>query len=69
METSNETVYLEQMDHSIHKLVNIFIREMDSETALQTEIQQKFKEYEGRCGKGFPACDPNGPDNTCKTMS
>ena len=31
--------------------------------------QQKFKEYEGRCGKGFPACDPNGPDNTCKTMS
>ena len=32
--------------------------------------QERNKEYEGRCGLGFPACDPgSGPNGECKTMS
>ena len=45
MENSTEKVYLEEMNHSIRKSVNAYIRELDAEIVLYEEINEKFKEY------------------------
>ena len=45
MECSSEKVYLNDLNHTINRSVNEYIREMDARAAIETEIQKKFKEY------------------------